>query len=115
MYAALVREIRAHDKPFKPPVALISGGECTVTLPPGSSGRGGRCTEYLLSLAVELNDMPGVYGLACDTDGIDGSEDNAGAWLAPGCIERSRRARRLGSACTGSTRLLRILSMPQRA
>ena len=89
VYAALVREIRAHDKPFKPPVALISGGECTVTLPAGSSGRGGRCSEYLLSLAVELNDMPGVYGLACDTDGIDGSETNAGAWLAPGCIERA--------------------------
>ena len=89
VYAALVREIRAHDKPFKPPVALISGGECTVTLPSGSSGRGGRCSEYLLSLAVELNDMAGVYGLACDTDGIDGSENNAGAWLAPGCIKRA--------------------------
>ena len=89
VYAALVREIRGHGKPFKPPVALISGGECTVTLPSGSSGRGGRCSEYLLSLAVELNDMAGVHGLACDTDGIDGSENNAGAWLAPGSIERA--------------------------
>jgi glycerate 2-kinase len=89
VYAALVRETRHYDTPFKRPVALISGGECTVTLPPGSSGRGGRCTEFLLSLAVELDDMPGVYGLACDTDGIDGSEDNAGAWLEPGLVKRA--------------------------
>ena len=89
VYAALVRETRAYESPFRPPVALISGGECTVTLPSGASGRGGRCTEFLLSLAVDLNDMPGVYALACDTDGIDGSEDNAGAWLAPGCMEKA--------------------------
>jgi hydroxypyruvate reductase len=81
VYAALVREIRAHGAPFAPPVALISGGECTVTLPPGARGRGGRCTEFLLSLAVELEDAHGVYALAADTDGIDGSEANAGAWL----------------------------------
>jgi glycerate 2-kinase len=81
VYAALVREIRHHAAPFKPPVALISGGECTVTLPPGSRGRGGRCSEFLLSLAVELHGMPGVAALAADTDGIDGSEDNAGAWF----------------------------------
>jgi hydroxypyruvate reductase len=89
VYAALVRETHRYDRPFKRPVALISGGECTVTLPAGSTGRGGRCTEFLLSLAVELNDMPGIYGLACDTDGIDGSEDNAGAWLEPGLIKRA--------------------------
>jgi glycerate 2-kinase len=83
VYAALAREIRAHGAPFAPPVALISGGECTVTLPAGSSGRGGRCSEFLLSLAVELEDCPGVYALAADTDGIDGSETNAGAWLDP--------------------------------
>jgi hydroxypyruvate reductase len=82
-HAALVREIRRYGAPFKPPVALISGGECTVTLPPGQQGRGGRCTEYLLSLAVELEGMADVHALACDTDGIDGSESNAGAWLAP--------------------------------
>lgn len=87
VYAALVREIRTYRKPFTPPVALVSGGECTVTLPSGTSGRGGRCTEFLLSLAVELNDMPSVYALACDTDGIDGSEDNAGAWLGSVCMQ----------------------------
>ena len=87
VYAALVRQTRAYESPFKPPVALISGGECTVTLPARASGSGGRCTEFLLSLAVELNDMPNVYALACDTDGIDGSEDNAGAWLVPGSVK----------------------------
>ena len=87
VYAALVREIRDYNNPLKPPVALISGGECTVTLPPGTTGRGGRCTEFLLSLAVELEGTPDVYAVACDTDGIDGSEDNAGAWLAPRSIE----------------------------
>ena len=92
VYAALVREIRAYHNPFKPPVALISGGECTVTLPPGTTGRGGRCSEFLLSLAVELEGMPDVYALACDTDGIDGSEDNAGAWLAPRSIEDAATA-----------------------
>ena len=92
VYAALVREIRVPTTVHsRPPVALISGGECTVTLPAGASGGGGRCTEFLLSLAVELNGMPGVYALACDTDGIDGSENNAGAWLAPGSRRGSCR------------------------
>jgi hydroxypyruvate reductase len=86
VYAALVREIRAHGAPFLRPVALLSGGECTVTLPPGACGRGGRCSEFLLSLAVELDGADGVYALAADTDGIDGSEDNAGAWLGPDTV-----------------------------
>ncbi len=89
VYAALVREILAYGQPFTRPVALISGGECTVTLAAGASGRGGRCTEFLLSLAAELDGMPDVYALACDTDGIDGSEENAGAWLAPTSIDES--------------------------
>jgi len=92
VYAALVRELRAHDAPFARPVALISGGECTVTLPPGARGRGGRCSEFLLSLAVELDGMPGVHALAADTDGIDGSEDNAGAWLGPDTVARAAAA-----------------------
>ncbi len=81
VYAAMVREIRTHQQPFKAPVALISGGECTVTV--RGSGRGGRCAEFLVSLAVELDGMPDVYALAADTDGIDGTEDNAGALLLP--------------------------------
>ena len=91
VYAALVREIGVHDQPFQAPVALISGGECTVTV--RGSGRGGRCAEFLLSLAIELDGMPGVYALAGDTDGIDGTEDNAGAVLGP---DSKARAEQLG-------------------
>jgi len=89
VYAALVREIRDHDAPFSPPVALISGGECTVTLPAGTRGRGGRCSEFLLSLAAELDGVPDVHALAADTDGIDGSEGNAGAFLNPDSIRHA--------------------------
>ena len=84
--AALVREIRTYSRPFKPPVALISGGECTVTVR-GAGGRGGRCSEFLLSLGIELGD---VWAIAADTDGIDGSEDNAGALLGSDTLERAQ-------------------------
>lgn len=87
VYAALVREIRAHAQPFRPPVVLISGGECTVTV--RGKGRGGRCAEFLTSLAVELDGMPDVYAVAADTDGIDGTEDNAGALLFPDSAARA--------------------------
>jgi glycerate 2-kinase len=87
VYAALARQIREHSHPFQPPVALISGGETTVTL--RGKGRGGRCSEYLLSLAIELGGLQDTWGLACDTDGIDGSEDNAGAVLTPDAIARA--------------------------
>jgi glycerate 2-kinase len=63
------------------PIALISGGECTVTIPHGLKGRGGRCSEYLLSFFAASTDLPHVSALAADTDGIDGSEKNAGAWF----------------------------------
>lgn len=91
VYAAVVREIRAYDQPFKPPVALISGGECTVTV--RGNGRGGRCAEFLASLAAEIDGMPDVYAIAADTDGIDGTEDNAGAVLLP---DSKARADQLG-------------------
>ncbi|MGV0982451.1 MAG: glycerate kinase type-2 family protein [Polynucleobacter sp.] len=65
------------------PIALISGGECTVTIPDGMKGRGGRCSEYLLSLFAASTDIPNISALAADTDGIDGSEKNAGAWFTP--------------------------------
>jgi hydroxypyruvate reductase len=65
------------------PIALISGGECTVTIPNGVKGRGGRCSEYLLSLLAASTDLPKIAALAADTDGIDGSEKNAGAWFTP--------------------------------
>jgi len=87
-YAALARQVRQHGTPWKPPVALISGGECTVTV--RGEGRGGRCAEFLLALALDLDGAPDLYALACDTDGIDGSEDNAGAILDPATLQRAR-------------------------
>jgi len=89
VYGALTREIRTHGAPWAPPVALISGGECTVTM--RGQGRGGRCAEFLLSLAVDLGGAKDIYALACDTDGIDGSEDNAGALLTPDALQRAAR------------------------
>jgi glycerate 2-kinase len=89
VYAALVKQIRSHNHPLKPPVALISGGECTVTLRNNNKGRGGRCSEFLLSLAVELDGLADVSAIACDTDGIDGSEENAGAILSADSLERA--------------------------
>jgi hydroxypyruvate reductase len=90
VYAALARQIKRHDHPFKVPVALISGGECTVTV--RGNGRGGRCAEFLLWLGIELAGQDGTWALACDTDGIDGSEDNAGAVLAPNALADARAA-----------------------
>jgi len=72
---------REHLTKGSKPLALISGGECTVTIPAGIKGRGGRCSEYLLSLFAASNDLPHLAALAADTDGIDGSEKNAGAWF----------------------------------
>jgi hydroxypyruvate reductase len=89
VFASLVREVRRYQSPWKPPVALISGGECTVTLK-GEGGRGGRCAEFLLALGIETG---GVWALAADTDGIDGSEDNAGAVLTPDSMKRGRDAK----------------------
>ena len=87
VYGALAREIRQYAAPFRPPVALISGGECTVTV--RGTGRGGRCTEFLLSLALDLGGDAAMHALACDTDGIDGSENNAGAILTPDALARA--------------------------
>jgi hydroxypyruvate reductase len=88
VHAALARQLRRHGHPFKPPVAVISGGETTVTV--RGEGRGGRCSEFLLSLAIELDGLPGTWALACDTDGIDGSESNAGVLMGPDSIARAR-------------------------
>ena len=81
--ANTVRELLQGKASVNHPVALISGGECTVTLPAGIKGRGGRCSEYLLSLLNASSDMLNISALAADTDGIDGSEKNAGAWFTP--------------------------------
>jgi len=89
--AALVREIRGYGAPFTAPVALISGGECTVTL--RGRGRGGRCSEFLLALVDALAGVGGVSAIAADTDGIDGVESNAGALVL---ADTAARARALG-------------------
>jgi glycerate 2-kinase len=86
---ALTRRIARGTESLKAPVAIVSGGECTVTVRGG--GRGGRNTEFLLSLAIGLDGFAGVYAIACDTDGIDGSEDNAGAVLLPDSLARAAR------------------------
>ena len=88
--AALVRDYVA--KGFDKPLALISGGECTVTIPAGVKGRGGRCSEYLLSLFAASSDLPQLAALAADTDGIDGSEKNAGAWFDGSVRQASQTA-----------------------
>ena len=88
VYGALARQVQQHGTPWRAPVALISGGECTVTVK--GAGRGGRCAEFLLSLAVDLNGAENIHALACDTDGIDGSENNAGALLKPDALKRAR-------------------------
>jgi hydroxypyruvate reductase len=80
-----------HGFPAGKPCVLLSGGETTVMLK--GQGRGGRNTEFLLGLALALDGAPGIHALAADTDGIDGSEDNAGAYVGP---ETPGRARALG-------------------
>lgn len=86
-HAALVQSVIEHGSPLRPPCVILSGGETSVTV--RGSGRGGRNAEYLLALAVALQGAPGVHAIACDTDGIDGTEDNAGAVLAPDTLQRA--------------------------
>ncbi len=92
VHAALARATAHHDQPFKKPCIILSGGETTVTLrprAPGSAkGRGGRAGEFCLGLALALQGQSGVYALAADTDGIDGIEDNAGAFVLPDTLAR---------------------------
>ncbi|MEM9270798.1 MAG: glycerate kinase, partial [Pseudomonadota bacterium] len=91
VHGAIVREVLMRDRPFSKPCLMLSGGETTVTLR-GSGGRGGRNTEFLLSLAIALDGVPGWQALAADTDGIDGSEDNAGAFADGTTCARLRAA-----------------------
>lgn len=79
-----------HGFPAQKPCVLLSGGETTVTMQ--GDGRGGRNTEFLLSLSLALDGAPGIHALAADTDGIDGSEDNAGAFIDPTTPARARVA-----------------------
>jgi len=85
--AGIARQVANHHQPAAPPCVLLSGGETTVTVK--GSGRGGRNAEFLLSLVNELKGISGIYALACDTDGIDGSENNAGAYCGPETYHRA--------------------------
>lgn len=97
VHAGIAKQIAKHRQPMAPPCALISGGETTVTV--RGNGRGGRNAEFLLSLAITLDGHPGIHALACDTDGIDGTEDNAGCILTPDSIARARELGMDPAAC----------------
>jgi glycerate 2-kinase len=103
VHAALARAVANRDQPFRKPCVILSGGETTVTIrkqPEGAPdgrgesfkgrpGRGGRAGEFCLGLAQALQGQAGVWALAADTDGIDGVEDNAGAFVAPDTLQRA--------------------------
>ncbi|MBK5567075.1 glycerate kinase [Ensifer sp. SSB1] len=78
MHAALAIQVAERNAPFRKPVVLLSGGETTVTL--AGNGKGGRNSEFLLSLAIDIDGKSAITAIAADTDGIDGSENNAGAF-----------------------------------
>jgi hydroxypyruvate reductase len=88
--AGIARSVRAHALPVAPPAVLLSGGETTVTIGAGRAGRGGRNTEFLLALAIAAQGQPGTWAIAGDSDGIDGTEDAAGALVAPDSVARGR-------------------------
>jgi glycerate 2-kinase len=87
VHAGIARQCAAHRQPAAPPCVLLSGGETTVTV--RGTGRGGRNTEFLLALAIALDGHAGIHALAADTDGIDGTEDNAGARIGPDTMARA--------------------------
>jgi glycerate 2-kinase len=85
--AGIARQVGTHAQPCAPPCVLLSGGETTVTV--RGDGRGGRNVEFLLALAIALDGQPGVYAIAGDTDGVDGTEEVAGAYVAPDSLARA--------------------------
>ncbi len=87
VHAGIARQVKRHGQPAKTPCVLLSGGETTVTV--RGKGRGGRNAEFLLALAVALASESGIHALAGDTDGVDGTEDNAGAVLTPDSLAKA--------------------------
>lgn len=87
VHAAVATQVARRAQPAAPPCVLLSGGETTVTV--RGEGRGGRNAEFLLALAIALDGHPGIHALACDTDGIDGTEDNAGGIVDPITLQRA--------------------------
>ena len=88
VFAGIAHQVAERNQPFAAPCVLLSGGETTVTVRGG--GRGGRNVEFLLSLAIALEGHAGIHALAGDTDGVDGQEEIAGAYLGPDSLERAR-------------------------
>lgn len=88
--AGIAQQVLRHAQPMPAPAVLISGGETTVTV--RGKGRGGRNVEFMLGLALALDGMPGVSAIACDTDGVDGAEEVAGAMVAPDTLKRAAAA-----------------------
>lgn len=99
-HASLALDIAAGDGPLEPPCVILSGGETTLTVT--GDGRGGRNGEYSLALAIALDGHPQVSALACDTDGIDGSGDNAGCYVLPDTLSRAREMSVDAQQCQGS-------------
>ena len=87
VHAAIARQIASHGQPARAPCVVLSGGETTVTVK--GKGRGGRNAEFLLALAIALEGHPRMHAIACDTDGVDGTEDNAGAIAGPDSLARA--------------------------
>jgi len=85
--AGIARQVARHAQPAAAPCVLLSGGETTVTV--RGSGRGGRNVEFLLALGIALEQHAGIHALAGDTDGVDGTEEVAGAYLAPDSLARA--------------------------
>lgn len=92
LLAGIAASARSRGRPVAGPAIILSGGETSVTLGSASTGRGGRNTEFLLSLAIALNGMDRVWAIAGDTDGIDGVEDAAGAIINPSTLSRMSNA-----------------------
>ena len=90
--AGIARSVRTNGLPVAGPAILLSGGETTVTIGRGPAGRGGRNTEFLLGFAVAMAGEAGVWAIAGDSDGIDGTEDAAGAIVTPDTLQRGRAA-----------------------
>jgi glycerate 2-kinase len=96
VHAGIARQVVDYGQPLPAPCVILSGGETSVTV--RGHGRGGRNAEFLLALAVALRGLARVHAIACDTDGIDGTEDNAGALLEPDTLARAAAARLDASA-----------------
>ena len=90
VFAGMALQVAGRGQPFSPPCVLLSGGETTVTV--RGSGRGGRNVEFLLSLALGLEGHARIHALAGDTDGVDGAEEIAGAYVGPDSLARAHNA-----------------------